>query len=325
MTLTTRQTFATRDEWLRARRIGSSDVAPILGLSTYRGPWSVYARLVEGERDDSDSPDAARGRALEGTVLRQWSRATGIALARPEPHTLYTRDEWATASPDAVAADGRLVEAKTDRFRDRWGEPQTIERWTPEAAQVVRRDYYLQVAHQLYVLDRDRADLAVLVPGDDPFIPELRIYTVLRDLEVEEALVETLRGWWDLHIRQRVPPELDGSDAASAHLGQLHRAGARRATVAETALAAGYVTARAHALAAEHERKRIGQLLTASAGTSARLDLPRGHVSIVRQPGKVTLDERALLADHPELSAVLDRYRRTSNPYAYPAIAGLEP
>lgn len=320
----TRQTFATRSEWLAHRKIGGSDVPAILGLSSYRGPWSVYARLVEGVRDDADSPDAARGRLLEPVVLRRYAEATGQRLAPIPPHTLFERDGWATASVDALTADGRIVEVKTDRHRDRWGEPQTIERWTPEAGQVVRRDYYLQVSHYLHVLDVERADLAVLVPGDDPFLPELRVYPILRDREVEEALVETLRAWWDLHVRQRVPPELDGSDAASVHLARQRRSGSRAATLPETALAAAYATARRNAADWEAHRKTLGQQLVKAAGASERLDLPRGHVSIVRNPGKATLDERALLADHPELAPVLDRYRRRTAPYAYAALGGLE-
>jgi putative phage-type endonuclease len=323
--VTTRRTLATREEWLGARRLGGSDVAAILGLSSYRGPWSVYARLVEGVRDDADGPDAARGRLLEPVVLRKYAEATGATLERLPPHTLFERDEWATASVDAIAlAPRRIVEVKTDRNRDRWGEPCTIERWTPEAGQVVRRDYWLQVAHYMHVLDVDRADLAVLVPGDDPFIPELRIFHLLRDREVEEALVEHLRAWWTRHIVGREPPELDGSDAAGAHLGQIRRAGARSATLGEVTLSAAYATARRNAADWEAHRKTLGQLLVASAGDAARLDLPRGHVSIVRNPGKPTLDERALLADHPDLAPVLAEYRRTSNAYAYPAIAGLE-
>ena len=37
------------------------------------------------------------------------------------------------------------------------------------------------------------------------------------------------------------------------------------------------------------------------------------------------LDERRLVADHPELAPVLDEYRRRSDPYAFPQISGLEP
>lgn len=320
-----RHSYASRAEWLAARRIGSSDVAPILGLSPYRTGWGVYRRLVEGVVDDSSpGPDAARGVLLEPTVLREYARATGRTLERLPPHTLYTRDAWASASPDGLTTDGRIVEAKTDRHRDRWGAPATIERWSTEAATVVRRDYWLQCQHQLHVLDLDVADLAVLVPGDDPLLPELRIYTLLRDREVEEALVDTLRGWWDRHVVGRVPPELDGSPAASQWQAAQPRKGARKATAHEVALAAQYVVAQRTAAAWEAQRRTLAQHLVAAAGDAQRLELPVGRVTVTRSSGRTTLDERALVAEHPELVDLLDRYRRTSTPYTYPTISGLE-
>lgn len=313
-----------REDWLRHRKIGGSDVAAILGLSPYRTGWDVYARLVEGQVDDSSpGPDAARGVLLEPTVLREYARATGRTLKRLAPHTLFEREGWATASLDALTTDGRIVEVKTDRHRDRWGAPATIDRWTPEAATVVRRDYYLQVAHYMHVLDLDVADLAVLVPGDDPLLPELRIYTLLRDREVEEALVDTLRGWWDRHVVGRVPPELDGSPAASQWQAAQPRKGARKATAHEVALAAQYVVAQRTAAAWEAQRRTLAQHLVAAAGDAQRLELPVGRVTVTRS-SKTTLDERALFADHPDLVDLLDRYRRTSTPYTYPTISGLE-
>lgn len=326
MTTPTPTTLATHDAWLSARRIGGSDVAAILGLSPYRTGWDVYERLVEGHRQEASNPAAAaRGHALEPTVLRGYTQATGRTVERPPPFTLWTRDDWATASVDGLAdRRRRVVEAKTDRDRSRWGEPCTIERWTPEAASVVRRDYYLQVAHYMHVLDVDWADLAVLVPGEDPFVPELRVFEVRRDLEVEEVLVEQLRAWWLRHVVGREPPPMDGSHAAGRHLARRARSGSRPATSPEVALAAQYAVAKQHADAWEHERRRVGQLLVDAAGDAARLDLPVGRVTVVRSDGRATLDERALLAERPDLAPLLERFRRPGAPYTYPLIAGLE-
>lgn len=321
--LTRATTYESRDAWLAARKVGSSDVAPILGLSPYRTAWDVYARLVEGDRGPDAGPAAARGTLLEPVVLRRYSEATGIRLTRPPPHTLYTRDEWATASPDALA-DGLVVEAKTDRDRSRWGEPTTIERWTDEAASIVRPDYYLQTAHQMYVLDLPAADLAVLVPGDDPFLPELRIYRLVRDLDVEQRLVATLRAWWERHVVARVPPPLDGSDAASRHLATQHREGTRAATPAEAQLVIQYELARRVEAQAEDTRRRVGQALVAAAGPCSRLDLPGGgRVAIVTSSGRSVLDERRLLEERPDLAPVLDQYRRHTAPTSYPRVSGI--
>jgi putative phage-type endonuclease len=315
--------FRSHEAWLRARRIGSSDVAPILGLSPYRSAWDVYERLVHGRQEDAGDA-ARRGQLLEPYVLRRYSAETGRPVRRAPPFTLFDRDEWATATPDAFGDDEvPVVEAKTDRHRERWGEPTTITRWEPATEKIVRPDYYLQVQHQLFVLDAPAADLAVLLPGDDPFLPELRVYRIERDLEVEAALVERLRGWWQQHIVGKEPPPFDGSFAATRYLTRRQRMGSRRAVAAEAQLAAEYEAARRMEDDWSRRRKQLSQQIVAAAGDVAQLDLPVGRITIVRNEGRSTLDERALLADHPELAGVLDQYRRRGEPYTYPRISGV--
>lgn len=324
--MTTRHQLGSRQEWLSARRIGSSDVPALLGLSRYRGPWDVRERLVDGRSDDSTSPDAERGVLLEPVVLRRYARASGNVVERT-PNTLWTREDWASATPDALVPRMRrgdlVVEAKTDRRAERWGEPQTIERWETGCEAIVRPDYYLQVQHQLWVLDLLVADLAVLVPGDDPFLPELRVYRLLRDEEVVASLVERLSAWWRKHVVAGAPLEADGSAAASRWLARMERSGSRPARPGEVALAAAFETAGRTEREARETKHRLGQLLAAVAAPAKRLDLPVGHVTIVTSAGRSTLDERALLADHPELAPVLDEYRRAGDPTVHARIYGL--
>ena len=319
--MTTLHRFASRAEWLAARRIGGSDVAAILGVSSYRGPWDVLEALRGEAPPDRTDDSRERGRALEPTVLRHYARATRQAVEPSPPHSLYTREDWASATPDAVVR-GLVVEVKTDRERRNWGEPTTIERWTPEAAEVVRADYYLQLTHYLWVLDADAGDLAVLVPGSDPFVPELRIYRVLRDRELEARLVDRLRGWWDRHVVRGELLDPDGSEAASRLLAQSVDRGTRQATAREVALAAAYETARTTANQWDTYRRQLGQELVIEAGPFDRLELPRGRVSIVRSEGRTTLDERALLEAHPELAPTLNEYRRRTPGHCYPRVSG---
>jgi hypothetical protein len=287
-----------RSAWLDARRIGSSDVAAVLGLSRWRSPWDVWARLHGLDRekwlDDDDeerldeepeTPDQARGRALEPRILRAYGRATGGYVAPTPPHTLYAREDHSTSTPDAIRDFEILVEAKSDRFRARWGDPDTIVRWKPNCERIVRRDYYLQVQHQLWTLDAVIGDLAVLVPGRDPFTPELRIYRLHRDEELLDRVIDRIRRWWDVHIVRGDEPPLDGSRTASRILGSIERSGERRAAVHEVALAAAYETARQTERDARTAKERIGQLLVRSAGAERVLLMPRGRVTIVRQAG----------------------------------------
>lgn len=312
--------YPDRETWLAHRRIGSSDVAALLGLSHYSGPWDVYERLVLGAPPDEPSPEQLRGVRLEGRVLATYAQVTGRRVQRTPPHTLYTREDWSTSTPDA-RSDERLVEAKTDRNAHRWGPEERIRRWEPGVEQIVRPDYWLQVQHQLWTLDERVADLAVLLPGEDPFLPELRVYTIDRDEDAVERLVERLRGWWRRHIVGREPPELDGSDAAGRALARIERQGSRPATAHELGLALTYELLARQEKAAKDAKKAAGRLLVASAGATRRLELPgRGHVTVVSSVSSAHLDEGALLADHPELAEVLAAYRRPGHPYAFPRV-----
>lgn len=334
MTLPAPQRFDTREEWLGARRLGSSDVAPVLGVSVYdpasefhKTAWHVWEAklgLAPAERYD-DQVHARRGQRREPQVLDAYERLLGERLHRPRGFELYRREGWATSTPDALRPRARRsVEAKTDRRRERWGPAQRIDRWEPGCEAIVRPDHYLQAMHQVWTLDLEGADLVVLLPpdpdGDDPFANELRVYELDRDDELLARMIPRLRTWWDEHVVRRVPPPFDGSDPAMRHLARRDRDGRREATPRERELAARFLELQQATKAAEAERRGIGAELVLLAGDAKHLELPAGHVTVVRKTGAPRLDEGALLANHPELGELLERYRRPGHPSIYPLV-----
>lgn len=319
------RSFRDRGSWLRARRLGSSDAPAVVGVSPYRSGWDVLERILGDQVVEHDSAAMARGRQLEPTVLRAYAHLTGLEVRPCPANSLYQREDWATATPDAFAP-GLVVEAKTDRDRANWGPGgAVIDRWSPDWEAVIRPDYYIQVAHQLWVLDAPAGDLAVLVPGEDPFLPELRVYRILRDPVVEEALVDRLREWWKRHVVERVPLAWDGSAAASRIQARRKRPAAERwATPDEVSLAAAYLVARADSDAAKVRKDELGQRLIDAAGDSSVLRVAGGgRITVVANGGRLVLDEKALLAEVPALGPLLDQYRTRTNPYVYPRITGL--
>lgn len=340
--------FDERIDWLRARRISGSDVATLLdirieGVPRYRSAWDILERLQGIVSDDAPTPEQQRGRDYESYVLRRYVAETGTpAVANPD-FTLYVRDEWASATPDAlspiVATPDLVVELKTDAVRSRWGQPCVIPRWDPSIASTVRVDYYLQAHHTAVVVGVDAADLAVLLPsGRDPFQFELRVYRILRDPDLEERMNTRLSRWWRDHVVGGQPLPADGSMSASrilaSHIGE-DRIKADPSTQRGARLlqlAAAYETARQQFDAFddarsqwEREKRRLGQELILAAGRGARrIDLPRGHITLVRSQGASKLDEDGLLADHPDLADVLDRYRSPGRPFTFPKLGGMK-
>jgi predicted phage-related endonuclease len=282
----------------------------------------VFERLALGVHDDSaPSTVQARGVRLEPRVLAMYAAETGQRVVRTPPHTLYAREDWATATPDARTAD-RLVEAKTDRDAWNWGPSYThIPRWEPGAERVVRVDYWLQTQFQMWVCDVAACDLAVLVPGADPFEPELRVYHIDRDDDALARVVSRLRSWWQRHVVEGVEPPIDASDAAGRALARIERAGQREASIEEARLAAAYAAAAETEKAAREAKRAAGRLLVARAGGARRLDLPDGgHVTVISSVGTAELDEGALLDARPDLAEVLAEHRRPRTPYAFPRV-----
>ncbi len=322
---------SSRVDWLGSRGVGASDVAAILGLSPYRTPFEAWAAITR-RVVSIQTPAMTRGHRWEPHVLALYQAETGGDVRRPPPWSTYAHPDhpWATASPDAFRLDEGpgLVEAKTDAV-GRWGPSCEIDRWTAEAAKLVRADYFVQCQWQAWVLDAPWVDLVVLLP-----FYELRIYRLHRDPFLLAGIVGVVSAWRDRFVVAssggEVPP-VDGSETASTVLAlglapvTREDLATRTATTAEVELAIAYERARVASNEAEVERRRIGQLLVQSAAGAGRLDLAGvGHVSVVRQPERRYLDERALLAERPELREVLDRFRRSGQaPSVYPRVYGI--
>lgn len=225
------------DKEVRAKRIGSSEVAAVLGISPYADatPFAVWARITQGyQRPDADELTA--GRYLEGAVVEwyidqfipddtPWVQ-DGIGIPHP-------RHDWLSATPDRLVVDHVclqwLLECKTDRNRDAWGEPGTDQVPVHVAAQV-------QIAMEVTGLDR--CDVAVLFKSLDQFA----CYTVTRDDAAIAHIIAVCGAWYARHVTGGVMPDLDGGNAASDYLRKRYPGGAplAEATPAQVQLVAEY-------------------------------------------------------------------------------------
>lgn len=176
--------------------VGSSDVASILGLSPWAGPAKTWARLTGlVPRYDSVGTDATtRGRIMEPALLGEWARRRrplGCTAGPTIDEPPQVRDAWKSARVDmlAVLDDGSrlVVEAKTTRSWDGWGESGTTE---------VPIYYAAQVAWQMHVLDCDLAEVVAYSPMDD----QVRIYPLARDRALEVRLVAAVERWMEAHV-----------------------------------------------------------------------------------------------------------------------------
>lgn len=187
---------------IRKTGIGASEIGAVAGLSPWAGPLDVYLRKL-GLVDDEPSEAAEWGHALEPAIAARYARDTGATLASCTTMA-HPSEPWILATPDRLAFQGDdewLLEVKTASLRvaHRWGEPGTDE---------VPEEYLAQVTWQMLVTGHRRADVALLLGGQD-----YRVYSVAYDAELAAALVERGRQFWFGHVEAQVPPAA-GSEKA---------------------------------------------------------------------------------------------------------------
>ena len=202
----------THDEWLALRRtgIGGSDAGAIMGVSPYKGAFSVWADK-QGKLPPLEDNEAMRqGRDLEDYVARRFAEASGLRVRHEYSMLRSVEHPCMLADIDRrIIGEHAGLECKTSRditmARYRNGE--------------YPMEYYCQCLHYLAVTGWDCWYLAVLVYGTD-----LLIYKICRDEVMDdiEALIKAEEAFWDNHMVLDVPPAPDALDSTAAALGSVY-------------------------------------------------------------------------------------------------------
>lgn len=217
---------------VRRHRIGASEIAAVLGISPYGGPFDVFARIVHGISRE-DSPELTAGRYLERATLDWYDDAQGCKTERNCAPRVHPVHDFASCTPDARNVTIN-VQAKTDRDRNAWGEPGTDQVPVHIAA---------QVQGEMAILECDVTHVPVYFKGHDLFA----LYVVQRDEAVIAHIFEAMGAWHARHIVGGEMPALDGGNAAASYLRKRYPGGAplAKATPDQAAVVAAYAADKA--------------------------------------------------------------------------------
>lgn len=311
-----------RQAWLAARRkgIGGSDVAALLGLSPWAGPFEVWLdKTGQAPLDSGETTAQRRGRLMEEPVARMYAEITGYTVAPPSETIGGAHREgsaqWMLGSPDRIVYPAEVglpfgLECKTSRYPDdAWG-PDRSEVTGKDAQHVMPVTYALQCLWYMEVTGLARWDLAVLFMATD----DLRIYTIHRDPNFGAALVAKCGEWWQHHVAEGNAPSLDGSHGAAAWILAQNphpRAPLRQAQPHEEALLAEYQEALTAEKAAIERRETLEVHVKAAVGENEGIDSAVGRVTWLYQKGRESLDTKTLRAECPEIAA---KYTKTGDP-----------
>lgn len=200
-----------RKQWLEDRRtgVGGSDVAPILGLSQWSTPYSVWLDKQGQLPDIEENPAMKWGTILEGVIRQEYANQTGRVVVQPNEMLRHPVHHHMIANLDgAIVDERRIFEAKTARSANGWGDPGTDQ---------IPMPYLFQVQHYMIVTGYEVADVAVLIAGSD-----FRLYEVHADRELQDMMIDAEAAFWQ-RVVAKEPPELTSIADAIAKYGRFSR------------------------------------------------------------------------------------------------------
>lgn len=150
-----RESYKTKEEWLKARGFGGSSAAAIIGKSPYMSKLELYkACITDSASREKNSDSMTYGTMLEPIVRKAFAYDYGdsYSVRAPKGHEMYRRADkpYLTATVDGILTDlstGKrgVLEIKTHDFRNGADEDE----WNGR----VPDNYYIQMLHYMMVMD----------------------------------------------------------------------------------------------------------------------------------------------------------------------------
>ena len=211
----------THEQWLENRKtgIGGSDAGAIMGVSPYKGAYSVWADKLGKLEPVEDNEALRQGRDFEDYVARRFAERTGKRVRHEYGMLRSDTWPWMVANIDRrIIGESAGLECKTSRDvnmrRYKNGE--------------YPMEYYCQCLHYLAVTGWDRWYLAVLVYGTDLLVFEIARADVEDDIS---ALIQAEDGFWRDYVLAGNQPMPDGLESTTKALEAVWAASAPETTI----------------------------------------------------------------------------------------------
>lgn len=183
----------------RKKGIGGSDVAAILGATSYATAVDVFLeKTTDYVRSFDEESDACFfGNYFESAIIARFiDRYPQKFTKSPELDTIYDKENTVLfANLDALLEDGSVLEAKTvgEFTAYKWGEPFTDQ---------IPNEYLLQVMHYAGVCNPPNVFIAALFGVND-----FRVYEYKRNREYEQIIRDLCLSFWENNVLKNIPPE----------------------------------------------------------------------------------------------------------------------
>lgn len=197
----------------RFNGLGGSDSAASVEKSPWKTACELFYEKTHKQLIPVNNEAVKAGSKLEPIVIQTYQELTGNKCQKESNMLWSKKHPWMFANIDSWIKDkNSLLEAKTTRSFDNWGE---------EGTDDIPINYLLQVAHYCIVCAEvksiDYIDIAVgltsrlaikaLLPKENIELGNaFRIYRYERNNELEEALIDGEHDFWYKHVKNNIAP-----------------------------------------------------------------------------------------------------------------------
>ena len=252
----------------RRTRIGGSEIGAVLGCDPYRDGfalWTFKRGLVEPVQQ---TPRMRMGQIFEPAILQLYSETTGREIVPGHGMVHHLTIPYMVFSPDALCVhEKRGIDAKLVSLDQRFKFGDTVDD-IPEHIQ-------LQCHWYMAALDFPVWDVAAFIATGD-----LKVYTVERDLALEEFILGRAEEYWRRYLVGDEIPPMGASRESERFLKERfprHKLPLRLAQGAEIGWLEEYGDVRAAAKQTEERLTILGNQIKLAIGDGEGLEWQRGR------------------------------------------------
>lgn len=205
----------TREEWLQMRKsgIGGSDAAILCGINKWKTPIGLYLDKI-GEIEVEPDEDAAErmywGNVLEDVVAQEFKKVTNKKIRRR--NYMFQSENY----PFMIANIDRDIIGENAGLEVKTSGSYALKDWEGDN---IPQYYIIQCQHYIEVMGWDRMYICCLI-GGQKFV----MHTIEKDQELINYLIDLERNFWEKNVLQKIPPAIDGSEAAGELINSLYPA-----------------------------------------------------------------------------------------------------
>jgi len=282
----------------RSKYLGGSDIGAILGLSRFRSPLEVWMEKTGKEVKKLDSLPLRFGSFAESFVASEYSRSTGFDLIHDESIYVHPEYSFMSAHIDRFVLEGgacapsRILECKT-------ANPFSLGDWGEAGSDEVPLTYLCQCLWYMAITNLNRVDLAVLFGNSD-----FRIYTMNRDLALENTLLEKASLFWNDYVIKDTPPPAQSEADCQTLFSKGNSAKSVEAKAETLGLTKRLQQLNSEIDVREGEISSIKQSIMSQMGEAETLTYQGQVIATWKVPKpSFRLDSKTLEQEHPEIAS----------------------